>query len=148
MESLQKHTWIKLIHIARRQLHLNDEAYRALLYGAAGIESAKELKSTDQFDAIMDAFRILGFRYQRKKEVTLPNRASRDQIAYIKKLWDLGSRSKTEAGLRHFLQRIAHVDDARFLTKQQAGAVILALQDMYKKNQKANQEQPLSDGVL
>jgi signal recognition particle subunit SEC65 len=144
MESLNKQTWMKLIHTARRQLNLDDEAYRSLLQGAAGITSSKDLQTSTQFDEIMRAFKNLGFRYHQKQEVVLPNRASKAQIAYIKKLWDLGSRSKTEAGLRHFLQRIAHVDHVNFLTKQQASAVILALQDMLNKAQK---EEPNQDGI-
>ncbi|WP_304223046.1 regulatory protein GemA [Gracilinema caldarium] len=135
MDNLKKQTWIKLIHTARRQLALDDEAYRTIL-GAAGIESSKELSSEKQFDEIMQAFKNLGFKYQKKKEIILPNRASKAQIAYIKRLWDLGSRSKTESGLRQFLRRIGHVDDVNFLTKQQASAVILALEDILKKASK------------
>lgn len=141
MESLKKETWMKLIHTARRQLNLDETAYRAILQGAAGITSSKDLQNSAQFDEIMKAFKNLGFRYRQKQEVVLPNRASKAQIAYIKKLWDLGSRTKTDAGLRHFLQRIAHVDDVSFLTKQQASAVILALQDVNQKAQKQIQNQ-------
>lgn len=144
MESLNKQTWIKLIHTARRQLNLNDEAYRSILQGAAGITSSKDLQTAEQFDEIMKAFKNLGFRYRQKQDIIIPNRASKAQIAYIKKLWDLGSRSKTEVSLRHFLRRIVHVDDVNFLTKQQAGAVILALQDMNKKALDQTQNQ---DGV-
>ena len=132
----QKQIWVRLIHTARRQLGLDDEAYRAILQGSANINSSKELTSASQLNEIMMAFKNLGFQYQKKQEVILPNRASNAQIAYIKKLWDMGSRSKTENGLRRFIQRIAHVDDVRFLTKQQASAVILALQDINKKNSK------------
>lgn len=136
MDSLKKQTWIKLIHTARRQLELDDDAYKSLLMGAAGIESSKELESEKQFDEIMQAFKNLGFKYQKKQEIILLNRASKAQIAYIKRLWDLGSRSKTESGLRQFLRRIGHVDDVNFLTKQQASAVILALEDMLRKASK------------
>lgn len=136
MESLKKQTWIKLIHTARRQLGLDDAAYKAILLGAAGIESSKELVSESQFNEIMQAFKNLGFKYQKKQEIILPNRASKAQIAYIKRLWDLGSRSRTESGLRQFLRRIGHVDDVNFLTKQQASAVILALEDMLRKASK------------
>ncbi|WP_304225473.1 regulatory protein GemA [Gracilinema caldarium] len=137
MESLKKQTWIKLIHTARRQLGLDDAAYKAILLGAAGIESSKELSSKTQFDEIMKAFKNLGFRYQKREEIILPNRASKAQIAYIKRLWDLGSRSKTESSLRQFLRRVGHVDDVNFLTKQQASAVILALEDINKKAREA-----------
>ena len=140
MESLKKQTWIKLIHTARRQLGLNDDAYRAILLGAAGIESSKEIASESQFNEIMQAFKNIGFKYQKKQEIILPNRASKAQIAYIKRLWDLGSRSKTESGLRQFLRRIGHVDDVNFLTKQQASAVILALEDILRKSSKASKE--------
>lgn len=137
MESLKKQTWIKLIHTARRQLGLDDAEYKAILLGAAGIESSKELSSETQFDEIMKALRNLGFRYQKREEIILPNRASKAQIAYIKRLWDLGSRSKTESSLRQFLRRVGHVDDVNFLTKQQASAVILALEDINKKAREA-----------
>lgn len=140
MESLKKQTWIKLIHTARRQLGLDDDAYRAILLGAAGIESSKEIASESQFNEIMQAFKNIGFKYQKKQEIILPNRASKAQIAYIKRLWDLGSRSKTESGLRQFLRRIGHVDDVNFLTKQQASAVILALEDILRKSSKASKE--------
>jgi len=137
MESLKKQTWIKLIHTARRQLGLDDAEYKAILLGAAGIESSKELSSETQFDEIMKALRNLGFRYQKREEIILPNRASKAQIAYIKRLWDLGSRSKTESSLRQFLRRVGHVDDVNFLTKQQASAVILALEDINMKAREA-----------
>ncbi|MEO0133115.1 MAG: regulatory protein GemA [candidate division WOR-3 bacterium] len=129
-----KNKWIKLIHTAKQQLHLNDELYRLLLEGAAGISSSKEINNIDQFDKIMEAFKKLGFTY--KKPISYSNRISNRQINYIKKLWETGSKSKTDSSLRNFLLRIAHVDDVRFLTKQQASAVILALEDIKRKSEK------------
>ena len=38
-----------LIHVARKQCGLDDAAYRALLSGAAGVESSRELEHEDQF---------------------------------------------------------------------------------------------------
>ncbi len=53
---------LALIHVAQKQLALTDEQYRALLFGAAGIQSAGELKTEVQFRYIMKAFENAGFK--------------------------------------------------------------------------------------
>ena len=58
---------LAIIHIARKQLGLDDDSYRAVLSGAAGIESAKDIKSEDQYRKILHTFKKLGFRYNKKK---------------------------------------------------------------------------------
>ena len=50
------------IHAAKRSLGLDDDAYRSLLAGAAGVESAAELKTDRQFAQVMQGFRAAGWR--------------------------------------------------------------------------------------
>ncbi len=52
---------LAIIHVAKKQLALTDEQYRALLFGAAGIESAGDIKTDAQHRSIMQAFRNAGF---------------------------------------------------------------------------------------
>jgi hypothetical protein len=128
---------LALIHVAKKQLGLDDEAYRAILSGA-GVSSAKDISSAGQFDTVMAAFINLGFRYRGgggvKNRVSAPgtNRAmiSRRQEYYIRGLWDLASRVKDEKSLRRVVKRIGKVDDVSFLPRRAAQAVILALRDI------------------
>ena len=50
-----------LIHIAKADLHLEDESYRQILKGVAGVESAAEL-TREGFDKVMRRFQELGFK--------------------------------------------------------------------------------------
>lgn len=121
---------LALIHVARKDLGLDEEAYRALLSGAAGIESSADIETREQFDAIMRSFSVLGFK---RKPSANKKFISRRQIYYIKSLWELASRSKSEEGLKKLIARIGHVDDIRFLDKKAAKAVILTMKDICRK---------------
>lgn len=50
------------VHCAKRDLGLDDEAYRALLAGAAGVESAAQLRTGRQWEAVMGALRRAGWQ--------------------------------------------------------------------------------------
>jgi hypothetical protein len=50
-----------LIHIAKTHLHLEDESYRQILKGVAGVESSAEL-TREGFDKVMRRFQELGFK--------------------------------------------------------------------------------------
>lgn len=53
---------LRLIHAARRQIGLNEPAYRSLLVGAAGVESAADLTTDRQWAAVVRALRAAGWR--------------------------------------------------------------------------------------
>lgn len=126
--------WVSVIHVAKKELGLDDEAYRAILSGASA-SSASDIGTAEQFDAVMKAFVVLGFRYKAKKTMPVSDeqrgtRCSERQRYYIKGLWELASRARDEKSLRSMIKRIGGVDDIRFLTKKKASAVILALRDI------------------
>jgi hypothetical protein len=137
--------WMRVIHVAKRECGLDEEAYRALLYGAAGTESASGIKTWRQFDTVMAAFKNLGFRVQSKtdrasglKETDTETKRNPAWITarqeyYIRGLWDLASRKKDAESLRKMVYRIGGVDDIRFLKKEDAQKVILALRDIAGK---------------
>lgn len=128
---------LALIHLAKKQCGLDEEAYRALLWGAAGVEKASEIANESQYRAVMASFEACGFSPRRSNRKKLPLREEQKgndvtgrQLYYIKGLWELASRKKDEKSLRAIVKRIGHVDDLRFLTKERASAVILALRDI------------------
>lgn len=53
---------LAVIHIAKQQLGLCDERYRALLGSAAGVRSAADLRSDRQYQAVLTALRRAGYR--------------------------------------------------------------------------------------
>ena len=123
-----------IIHVAKKQLGLDDDAYRAVLAGA-GLTSSKDIKTTTQFNTVMSAFQRLGFKstWVGKPINTVsgaPGMISKRQEYYIKGLWLLASRFKDEASLRKIVKHIGKVDDISFLPKRSASAVILALRDI------------------
>ena len=124
-----------IIHVAKKQLGLDDTAYRAILSGA-GLASSKDIKNDIQFNTVMAAFQQLGFKSTtrwngRRPTVSgAPGMISKKQEYYIKGLWALASRYKDETSLRKIIKRIGKVDDISFLEKRAASAVILALRDI------------------
>lgn len=128
---------LAIIHLARKDRGMDEVSYRAMLSGAAGVDSASLLETEEQFDAVMKAFSAIGFVRRPARSKRLPlrdsevgNLATRRQLYYIKGLWELASRARDEKSLRSMMKRIGHVDDLRFLPRPAASALILALRDI------------------
>jgi len=134
-------TKLSLIHIAKKDSGITDDAYRILLDGAAGVDSAAKIEYEHQFNAVMKAFENLGFKSTARSggRKTRPQwtdewGGTEDQRAKIEVLWQACARNKTEKALRAFIKRIAWVDHPRFLNVVLARKVILALEAMARKN--------------
>ena len=121
---------IRLIHVGRQKVGLDEEAYRALLEGTTGKTSSTEMTITE-LEAVLKALKSLGFQVKkmtaRAEEV---GRATAEQIDYIKGLWELCARVKTEAALNAFIKRITGVPYLRWLDRKTAQKIILAVRDM------------------
>lgn len=50
----------KILHTAATKAYLDEDAYRALLMGAAGVYSSKDIKTAKQYAAVRKAFKNLG----------------------------------------------------------------------------------------
>jgi hypothetical protein len=127
---------LAIIHVAKKQLGLDEEAYRAILSGA-GVSSARDIVTGAQFDTVMTAFARLGFKprgtelkHHSAAPGTNPVFISKRQEYYVRGLWALASRAKDEKSLRRMVKRIGKTDDIRFLSRRAAQAVILALRDI------------------
>jgi len=136
-----RNTKLSLIHIAKKNSGIADDAYRILLEGAAGVNSAAQIEYEYQFNAVMKAFENLGFKSTQRSGGKKPRPqwtdawgGTEDQRAKIEVLWQTCARNKTDKALRLFIKRITHVDHPRFLNVQLARKVILALEAMARKN--------------
>ena len=134
MLSTSQKYWVRTIHTEKTKLKLSDESYRALLQGAAQINSSKEIKSWAQFDSIMSAFQKLGFTLCKQKvdpqSARHPDWLSAKQEKYIRGLWNLVSREKSEQSLNSFVEKITGRGHVTWLLKSDAAKVINALRKM------------------
>lgn len=115
------------IHIARQQLGMADEAYRALLFRIAGVHSAKDLNDHQPL-AVLAEFKRLGFQPQSpKKQGRARPKPARTRVAMVKKIeallaeagrpWDYADAT----ALRMFkIQRLEWLDDLQVQKVMQA----------------------------
>ncbi|MGI5090867.1 phage protein GemA/Gp16 family protein, partial [Treponema sp. OMZ 805] len=108
-------------------------------------DSARDIKTWQQYNDVLKAFANLGFKVKAGKSAqtglkkTAPQTGrsgdwiSARQEYYIRGLWDMASRAKDEASLQAMLQRIAGVKYIQWISKDNATKVILALRDIAKK---------------
>ncbi len=64
---------IRLIHVAKRELSLDDDTYRDILHAQAGVRSCKDL-DRDGVDKVLNRFKELGFKLRK-----YPSRKERQQ---------------------------------------------------------------------
>lgn len=149
-----------IIHIAKSDLHLSQDEYEAVLLGAAGVSSSKELTYA-KYGAVLDRLKELGFKVgkgkgagkgkgkrtmdsyrepvggkRRQKKCVWGAMATKDQQATIVALWEDVARIKTHAALRHFLEKRFKISDINFLTRKMAIDVTEALKAMKKRQDK------------
>ena len=130
---------IALIHVARRELGLDDDQYRAVLslYGG-GVESSKELDRAG-FDSVIAYFNRCGFRseWMKRSYGARPGMATPAQINLIRDLWLEWSGSDDEIALNRWIERSFHVTTLRFLTPDVAGKAINGLRAMIARQKES-----------
>lgn len=128
-----------IIHVAKKQLALTDDDYRAVLLREAGVESSKDLDS-EGLNAVMRRFQELGFT----PSSTPPNfghrrgMATPAQVGLIRSLWaDYTDGEGTDRSLGKFLYRVARVSDIKFVDYAAARKAITALKAMMARKKAA-----------
>ncbi len=134
-------TQLAKIHIAKKQLKLTDEEYRAIL-SAYNVTSSKYLSFSDA-ESLINKFIELGFKprppktTQKNKYEELRDRAKNyatpGQLRMIEGLWQEVSRSKNAASLNKFIKRITGKSHITFMEKTDVSKVKLALLKMRRK---------------
>jgi len=129
---------VRLIHVGKGKLGLSDDAYATLLEGATGKSSTTEM-TVAELEKVMRALRTAGFvptgsgrgRSLSARPETVGGLTA-EEVRYIKGMWALVARVKTESALNAFIKRLTGVDDIRFVPRRKRLAVIIPLRAMMK----------------
>lgn len=125
-----------LIHIAKGDLHLDEEAYRQILKGVAGVESSV-LLTKEGFEKVMMRFKEMGFKgllpypfYPNPKGRLIPKGSSQEnesitssQLEFLSYLLD--QLRWEEERYQAFCQRI--IKKTKPLTKRDGQKIIIGL---------------------
>ena len=119
------------IHIAKKDLALDDDTYRCLLERLFGVASAKDLTYSDHLTLLAE-FRRLGWKPKPPKVQSQIAGLRDPQLRKIRLLWyrlvEAGAiRSPEASALPHFVRKQTGVERLEWLSVAQAGQVIEAL---------------------
>jgi len=131
-----------LLHIAKEDLHLDEESYRQILKGVAGVESSTQL-TVEGFEKVMRRFQEMGFKgllrdpyHPVPKGRLIPvdspqgleaiTSSQRDFILYL-----LGKLNWDERHYHTFCQRI--IKRPNPLTKRDGQNIIIGLMAIWRK---------------
>ena len=129
---------LAVIHVAKKQLGLDDDLYHSIVERISGKFRAEPVSSSGQMTpreraALIEELRTRGFRKivrpERREEPSAPGDG---QLKKILALWgDLVAtgtlHDPSEKGLRHFVKRQTGLEAARWLTAAQSNKVIEGL---------------------
>lgn len=121
-----------ILRVAKAQVGLTDDDYRAILLRFSGQDSAKGL-DRKSFTKIMAHFELLGFKStSAKKDANRrPGMASEAQLRKIAALWSqFTDGTGDETSLRHWMEKHGHGHGPKWLEKTGAQKVIAALTSM------------------
>lgn len=122
--------YIKLIHVARRELRMDGDTYRMMLAGMKGLEGATSTAdlSVPNLLKVLEQLKLRGFKVRPSKA---QNRSLADdnQSKKIRALWlmlhDIGAvRDPSEEALTKFVLSMTHVSALQWLSTAQASRVI------------------------
>ncbi len=131
---------LKLLHVAWRQLGLEEDIWRSILVRCGNVASANELQSED-FPAFLEYLKYLGFKPVKPHGPSYGDRpgfATRGQVELIRELWrDYCCAAEfSEEALNKWLVAKWHVASLRFLTAEAARKLITALKAMKARPRK------------
>lgn len=123
------------IHIAKKQLAMDDDAYRAMLKNIGGVESAKDL-SQSAVGRVLAHLKRCGFKAVAKKSDR--KQADDAQSRKIRALWlqlhQLGAvRDPSEQALAAWIRRMGKVDALQWLPTDVASKAIEELKQWIKR---------------
>ena len=136
MKFNKKTNLIKLIHVAKTKLGLEDDVYRDILESTTGKTSSK-LLTPAQLEAVLDRLKQLGFEVESNK-TGVKNLASDAQSKLIRHLWlqlyHAGQvKNGSEKALAKFIENRVKVSALQFLSTESADMVINHLRQWCKR---------------
>lgn len=133
----KKANLIKLIHVAKTKLTLDDEVYRDILESTTGKTSSKLLTPV-QLEVVLDRLKQLGFEVDSKDKTGVKNLANDSQSKLIRHLWlqlhEAGQvKNGSEQALAKFIENRVKVSALQFLSSESADMVINHLRQWCKR---------------
>ena len=137
MKFNKKLNLIKLIHVAKTKLGLEDDVYRDILESTTGKTSSK-LLTPAQLEAVLDRLKQLGFEVESKDKAGVKNLADDAQSKLIRHLWlqlhKAGQvRNSSEKALAKFVENKVGVSALQFLSTKNADMIITHLRQWCKR---------------
>lgn len=129
---------VKLIHIARNDLQMDEDTYRQMLQGLTGKASTKEMDTT-QLNRVLESMKKKGFRIKPASKARsgfpLDNHP---QSKKIRALWlEMAAagivRDSSEQALSLWVKRETGISALRWLNKEQASNVIEKLKKWQRR---------------
>lgn len=127
---------IAVVHLAKKQLGMDEEMYRTVLKLHGGVTSAADLDARG-FERVMAYFTACGFRstWTKRTYGERAGMASPRQVELIRELWRQWAGADDEKGLNAWLERSFHVSALRFLPASTVGKAITGLKVMAARKQ-------------
>ena len=118
---------IRLIHVARRDLALDDDDYQAIIKAQASGKTSSADCSLEELESVVSHLKRCGFQVKPKAGVR--KLADDSQSRKIRALWlslhQVGTvRDPSEAALSKFCKRHTGVDSLQWVTSSQASRLI------------------------
>ncbi len=137
MKYNKKLNLIKLIHVAKNKLGLDDDVYRDILKSTTGKDSSK-LLTPAQLEAVLDRLKQLGFTIESKNKDDFKNLANDAQSKLIRHLWlqlhAAGAvKNGSEIALAKFVENRVDVSALQFLSSKHADMIINHLRQWCKR---------------
>lgn len=122
------------IHIAKKELGMDDDTYRSMLWTVARVNSSRDLDMHGRYKVVMH-LKALGWKPGRskKKSPASAHKLSKTQLDKIRALWiEMGNdgivKNPTETNLNKFAKRLTGIDRVDWLrNERQATTVIESL---------------------
>ena len=114
------------VHIAKKQLAMDEDAYRAILKRVTGHGSSADC-TDGQLDELLTEFKRLGF------ETTKPSNPPQAEKEYVRMIYALWGglkpflRDSSRAALRSFVKKMTDIDKPEWLGPEDANDVIKGL---------------------
>lgn len=127
---------IRLIHVAKRDLQLDDDTYRAILQRVGRKDSSSDL-TVPELEKVLEHMKRSGFKVRSKTKQPAPAKSSRPlaqdaESKKIRALWlfmhQIGVvKNPSEEALASYVKRITGVDALQWINGDQAETLIESL---------------------
>lgn len=139
---MNRRALLAMVHIARKDLGLDEETYRAVLERVTGRSSAGELEERE-LSKVIDAFKVKGWQPRAgKRPVTKSDKP------FVRKVYALWGelhregivRGESRSALRAFVKRLTGAADPEWLTLKEAMTVIESLKQWRERVERERRE--------